>query len=195
AAGALGHFLREHRTSTTNIDFRTLIPVSVRGKKEKKLGNQVAMVMAKLPVGEHDPVARLRQVIETTQRLKASKQALGVAWLEGLADKIGGRLFTELSRSATRSRPFNVAVTNVPGPQFPLYFLESKMNAIYPMMPLFPNQALAIAVLSYDGRVFWGFNSDWDALPDVHSLVEAIGEQFAKLHAAATGTGSTHLTI
>ena len=195
AAGALGHFLREHRTSTTNIDFRTLIPVSVRGKKEKKLGNRVAMVMAKLPVGEHDPVARLQQVIETTKRLKGSKQALGVAWLEGLADKIGGRFFTELSRSATRSRPFNVAVTNVPGPQFPLYFLESKMNAIYPMMPLFPNQALAIAVLSYDGRVFWGFNSDWDALPDVHSLVEAIGEQFAKLHAAAMGTRSTHLTI
>ena len=195
AAGALGHFLREHRTSTTNIDFRTLIPVSVRGKKEKKLGNRVAMVMAKLPVGEHDPVARLQQVIETTKRLKGSKQALGIAWLEGLADKIGGRFFTELSRSATRSRPFNVAVTNVPGPQFPLYFLESKMNAIYPMMPLFPNQALAIAVLSYDGRVFWGFNSDWDALPDVHSLVEAIGEQFAKLHAAAMGTRSTHLTI
>jgi len=195
AAGALGRFLREHRTSTTNIDFRTLIPVSVRGKKEKKLGNRVAMVMAKLPVGEHDPVARLEQVIETTKRLKGSKQALGVAWLEGLADKIGGRFFTELSRAATRSRPFNVAVTNVPGPQFPLYFLESKMNAIYPMMPLFPNQALAIAVLSYDGRVFWGFNSDWDALPDVHSLVEAIGEQFAELHAAATGTRSTHLTI
>ena len=195
AAGALGRFLREHRTSTTNIDFRTLIPVSVRGKKEKKLGNRVAMVMAKLPVGEHDPVARLQQVIETTKRLKGSKQALGVAWLEGLADKIGGRFFTELSRSATRSRPFNVAVTNVPGPQFPLYFLESKMNAIYPMMPLFPNQALAIAVLSYDGRVFWGFNSDWDALPDVHSLVAAIGEQFDELHTAATGTRSTHLTI
>jgi len=195
AAGALGRFLREHRTSTTDIDFRTLIPVSVRSKKEKKIGNRVAMIMAELPVGERDPVARLRQVIETTQRLKSSKQALGVAWLEGLADKIGGRFFTELSRSATRNRPFNVAITNVPGPQFPLYFLESKMNTIYPMMPLFPNQALAIAVLSYDGRVFWGFNSDWDALPDVHNLVEGIGEQFEELHATrATGTLSTPLT-
>jgi len=185
AAGALGHFLREHRTSTVDIDFRTLIPVNVRSRKEKKLGNQVAMIMAKLPVGECDPVARLEQVIETTSMLKQSKQALGVAWLERLADKIGGRFFTQLSRSATRNRPFNVAVTNVPGPQFPLYFLESKMAAIYPMMPLFPNQALAIAVLSYDGRVFWGLNSDWDSLPDVHDLVEGIGEQFGELHAAA----------
>jgi WS/DGAT/MGAT family acyltransferase len=185
AAGALGHFLREHRTETTDIDFRTLIPVNLRTEKEKKLGNRVAMIMAELPVGERDPTARLRRVIETTQKLKGSKQALGVAWLEELADKIGGRFFGELSRSATRSRPFNVAVTNVPGPQIPLYFLESKMTAIYPMMPLFPNQALGIAVLSYDGRIFWGFNSDWDALPDVHNLVEGIRTQFRELYEAA----------
>jgi diacylglycerol O-acyltransferase len=194
AAGALGHFLREHRTPTNDIDFRTLIPVSVRTKKEKKLGNRVAMIMAELPVGERDPVARLQQVIETTQRLKGSKQALGVAWLERLADKIGGRFFTQLSRSATRNRPFNVAITNVPGPQFPLYFLESKLNAIYPMMPLFPNQALALAVVSYDGRVFWGFNSDWDALPDVHDLVEGVGEQFGELHAVAVPSVTRPLT-
>jgi WS/DGAT/MGAT family acyltransferase len=185
AAGALGHFLREHRTATAGIDFRILIPVSVRDEKEKKLGNRVAMVMAELPVEERDAALRLERVIATTRKLKGSKQALGVAWLEGLADKLGGRFFVEISRSATRNRPFNVAVTNVPGPQLPLYFLESKMTAIYPMMPLFPNQALAIAVLSYDGKVFWGFNSDWDALPDVHSLVESVGKQFAELRSAA----------
>jgi diacylglycerol O-acyltransferase len=123
--------------------------------------------------------------------LKGSKQALGVAWLEGLADKVGGRFFVKISRAATRNRPFNVAVTNVPGPQFPLYFLESKMTGIYPMMPLFPNQALAIAVLSYDGRVFWGFNSDWDAIPDVHNLVEGIGRQFRELHQAAKAAVQT----
>jgi diacylglycerol O-acyltransferase len=184
AAGALGQFLREHRTATRNIDFRTLIPVSVRDKMHEKFGNRVAMIMATLPVGERDPVARLHRVIETTCRLKESKQALGVAWLEELADKVGGRFFNEISRAATRNRAFNVAVTNVPGPQFPLYFLGSKMTAIYPMMPLFPNQALGIAVLSYDGRVFWGFNSDWDSLPDVHNLVEGVGVQFAELLAA-----------
>ena len=61
------------------------------------------------------------------------------------------------------------------------------MTGIYPMMPLFPNQALAIAVLSYDGRVFWGLNSDWDALPDVHNIVDGIGDQFRELHRSAAG--------
>lgn len=185
ASGAFGHFLREHRTTTADIDFRALIPVSVRASKEDDLGNRVAMIMVELPVGERDAATRLRRVIETTQKLKHSKQALGVSWLEGLADKIGGRFFTELSRRATRNRPFNVVVTNVPGPRVPLYFLGSELRAIYPMMPLFPNQALSIAVLSYNGQVFWGYNSDWDALPDVHNLVEGVGEQFRELHGAA----------
>jgi WS/DGAT/MGAT family acyltransferase len=192
AAGSLGQYLREHRTATDDIDFRTLIPVNLRKDKEKDLGNRVAMIMAQLPVGERDPIARLRRVVETTQELKRSKQALGVSWLEGLADRIGGRFFAQLSRSATRNRPFNVVVTNVPGPPKPLYFLGSEMQAIYPMMPLFPNQALALAVLSYAGKVFWGFNSDWDALPDVHNVVEGIGEQFRELHSAAQSSASSH---
>jgi len=190
AAGAFGHFLREHRTTTSDIDFRALIPVNVRKDEETELGNRVAMIMVPLPVGESAPAARLQRVIETTQKLKHSKQALGVSWLEGLADQIGGRFFATLSRSATRNRPFNVVVTNVPGPRTPLYFLGSEMLAIYPMMPLFPNQALSVAVLSYNGKVFWGFNSDWDALPDVHSIVEGIGVQFRDLHAAARLTAS-----
>ncbi len=190
AAGSFGRYLREHETTTDNIDFRTLIPVNVRKDKEKDLGNRVAMIMAQLPVGERDPAARLARVIETTQKLKHSKQALGVSWLEGLADRIGGRFFAQLSRSATRNRPFNVVVTNVPGPSMPLYFLGSEMQAIYPMMPLFPNQALSLAVLSYAGKVFWGFNSDWDALPDVHNIVEGIGEQFRELHTAAQARAS-----
>jgi WS/DGAT/MGAT family acyltransferase len=190
AAGAFGYFLREHRTATDDIDFRALIPVNVRKDKEKDLGNRVAMIIAELPVGERDPAARLQRVIETTQRLKHSKQALGVSWLEGLADRVGSRFFVELSRSATRNRPFNVVVTNVPGPPMPLYFLGSQIHAIYPMMPLFPNQALSVAVLSYNGRVFWGFNSDWDALPDVHNVVEGIGAQFRDLHAAAQAARS-----
>lgn len=194
AAGALGRFLRDHDTATRNIDFRTLIPVSVRREGDDRPGNRVAMVMAKLPVGERDHVTRLRRVIENTRRLKGSKQALGVAWLEDVADKVGGRFFAGMSRAATRNRSFNVTITNVPGPQFPLYFLGAKMTAIYPMMPLFPNQALGIAVLSYDGRVFWGFNSDWDALPDVHDVVEGVAEHFRELHAAGAATMSPALS-
>lgn len=189
AAGAFGKFLREHRTKTTEIDFRALIPVSVRKHKETKLGNHVAMVMAELPLSERNPIARLQRVIETTQRLKDSKQWLGVSWLEDVADRIGGRFFVELSLSATRNRPFNVVVTNVPGPQVPLYFLGARMRAVYPMMPLFPNQALAVAVLSYNGKMYWGFNSDRDELPDVHQLVEDVSAEFRELHTAAQRSG------
>ncbi|MFW2388770.1 MAG: wax ester/triacylglycerol synthase family O-acyltransferase [Polyangiales bacterium] len=191
AAGSFGQYLREHETATDDIDFRTLIPVNVRKDKQEDLGNRVAMIMAQLPVGVRDPADRLRRVNEIMEELKHSKQALGVSWLEGLADRIGGRFFAELSRTATRNRPFNVVITNVPGPPIPLYFLGSQMEAIYPMMPLFPNQALALAVLSYNGKVYWGFNSDWDALPDVHNVVEGIGEQFGELLAAAQASAAS----
>ncbi len=187
AAGAIGEFLRQHRTSTRELDFRALVPVSIRSEKETRtLGNRVAMMMAELPVGERDPRERLRRVAETTGRLKSSKQALGVGWLEDFADRIGGRFFLELSRSATRSRPFNVAVTNVPGPPMPLYLMGARLRAIYPMMPLFSNQALGVAVISYAGQVFWGFNSDWDTLPDLHDLVVGVGSDFEQLRKAAS---------
>jgi WS/DGAT/MGAT family acyltransferase len=186
AAGALGAFLRAHRTPMRNLDFRVLLPVSVRSEQEtSRLGNRVAMMMAELPVGERDPRRRLARTVETTRRLKQSKQALGVRWLEEFFDLVGGRLFVELSRSATRSRPFNVALTNVPGPREPLYLLGARMRSILPMVPLFSNQALGVAVVSYAGRVFWGFNSDWDTLPDLHDLVDQVGVQFEELRKAA----------
>ncbi len=186
ASGAIGAFLRAHRTSTEDLDFRALVPVNIRSEKETQtLGNRVANMMATLPVGERDPLERVRRVAETTRRLKDSKQALGVGWLEDLADRIGGRFFLELSRAATRNRPFNVAVTNVPGPPMPLYLLGARLRAIYPMMPLFSNQALGVAVISYAGGVSWGFNSDWDTLPDLHDLVVGVGEDFEELRKAS----------
>ena len=108
-----------------------------------------------------------------------------MGWLEDLADRIGGKFFLELSRSAARNRPFNVAVTNVPGPPMPLYLMGARLRAVYPMMPLFSNQALSVAVISYAGGVFWGFNSDWDTLPDLHDLVVGVCEDFEKLRKAA----------
>jgi WS/DGAT/MGAT family acyltransferase len=186
AAGALGGFMRAHRDATDGVEFRALVPVSIRSETEtRKLGNRVAMMMAELPVGEPDPVTRLARVIETTRRLKGSSQAQGVAWLEDFADRVGGEFFLEIIRRATRARPFNVAVTNVPGPQFPLYMLGARLRSIYPMVPLFANQALGIAVMSYDGQVYWGFNSDWDSLPDLHDLVVGLGVEFEAFRKAA----------
>ena len=76
-------------------------------------------------------------------------------------------------------------MTNVPGPQFPVYVLGARMLAVLSARPALQNQALGVALFSYDGRLHWGFNADWDALPDLHDLVEAVGREFEALRAAA----------
>jgi hypothetical protein len=84
-------------------------------------------------------------------------------------------------RLAARARPFNLIVTNVPGPQIPLYMIGSRLLAGYPIGPLFLDQSLNIALLSYDGRLYWGFNGDWDVLPDLGDLVAATRASFDEL--------------
>jgi len=149
------------------------------------MGNRVTMMVARLPIEERDPRRRLQRMSETTKQLKRSRQALGVRTLEEAADRTLPNLFFAFARLATLSRPYNVVVTNVPGPQFPTYFLGAQMQAVYPLVPLYGNQALGIALFSYNGRLFWGFNADWDAVPDLHNLVEAIETEFAGLRDAA----------
>ncbi len=95
------------------------------------------------------------------------------------------RLFTQFARLTAISRPFNVVVTNVPGPQVEAYLLGSPLREAYPLVPLFKNQALGIALFSYHGGLFWGLNADWDALPDLHALVEALASDFEALKEAA----------
>ena len=186
ASGALGAYLRARRTETRDLDFRVVLPVDIRSDAERlRLGNRVTMMMTRLPVGELDPRARLASIVETTQRLKASHQAAGVQWLQEFADRVGGQFFMQICRAATRLRPFNVAITNVPGPQLPLYLLGARLRGIYPLVPLFPNQALGIAVMSFDGAVHWGFNCDWDTLPDSHELVDHLGVAFEELRKVA----------
>ena len=149
------------------------------------MGNRVAMMVARLPLDARDAGERLARVTEETAALKRSHQALGVQTLEELSDHSFTTLFTLFARVAAMSRPFNLVVTNVPGPPFPVYVLGSRMLACYPLVPLYQNQALGIALFSYDGRLHWGFNADWDALPDLHDLVDAVDAEMAALCRAA----------
>jgi diacylglycerol O-acyltransferase len=134
-----------------------------------------------LPLAEQDPQARLARVSEETGVLKRSHQASGIQTIEELSDHTTTTLFMLFARLAAASRPFNLVVTNVPGPQFAAYMLGSPMVACYPLVPLYQNQALGIALFSYNGRLWWGFNADWDALPDLHDIVEAVETEFAGL--------------
>jgi WS/DGAT/MGAT family acyltransferase len=182
-AGALGRFLRGRGARVPgDRQFRALVPVSVRRTHEHgRLGNRVAQVIADLPVGERDPVARLRAVSETTRRLKASKQSRGTELFEEISDWTATSLLTGIVRLAAAVRTYNLVVTNVPGPRVPLYLLEAPLLEIYPVVPLFDNTALGVALFSYHDGLYWGFNSDWDRMHDLHDFVDALALEFTEL--------------
>jgi diacylglycerol O-acyltransferase len=185
-AGGVRRFLAEVRDhDVTGADFRAMAPVSVRSQDQRgTLGNQVAMWLVALPVGEPDPIARLEAVKLATSHLKETNQALGAATLVRLSAGAPATLVSMASRLATGVRPFNMTVTNVPGPQFPLYLLESEMLESYPLVPLWHGHGVGLALFSYAGSVFWGFNADYDLVPDIDRLAEAIKESFVELRDA-----------
>jgi diacylglycerol O-acyltransferase len=185
-AGAMRRFLQRRRVALQKQEFRVAAPVNMRAPDDRTLGNRVSVWLMELPIQERDPCRRLAKVSAATNALRHSKQALGTDVLMQVADWTGPALVALGARFATRMNPYNLLVTNVPGPQFPLYLLGARMLEAYPLVPLFENQALGIALFSYAGRLCWGFNSDWDLLPDLHRVVEDVAESFAELrHAAA----------
>jgi hypothetical protein len=143
------------------------------------------MLLAELPLSEKDPRERLNRVIETTHNLKRSRQRAGVEIIEDLSNRVMTSVFIYFARLASRQRAFNVVVTNVPGPPRPVYLLGSRMLEIYPLVPLAMTQGLGIALVSYDGGLHWGFNADWDTVPDLHDLVLATGDEIQQLCALA----------
>jgi WS/DGAT/MGAT family acyltransferase len=186
AAGALRSFLIQRGEDVSDLDFRAMVPVNIRTQDDSgRLGNCVATVAVALPLGEPDPRQRLAQVVAAMGEVKASRQVDGMEIMEEISEWGLTPLFTQFARLTAISRPFNVVVTNVPGPQIEAYLLGSPLREAYPLVPLFKNQALGIALFSYHGGLFWGLNADWDALPDLHVLVEALALDFQELKKAA----------
>jgi WS/DGAT/MGAT family acyltransferase len=189
-AGAISRFLHRRGIAAERLDFRVMVPVNARDASTlHDLGNRVAMLVVRLPLAERDPLRRLERTIEETRRAKRSRQALGMLSIEELSDRTFTTLLSEFARLTARSRPYNLVVTNVPGPPFPVYIAGTRMTACYPLVPLFANQALGVALFSYDGRLYWGFNADWDALPDLHDLIGAVDQELALLRRASAETG------
>jgi diacylglycerol O-acyltransferase / wax synthase len=187
---ALGTWLRRRGEDTADLVLKAMVPVSVRVDAERgALGNRVAAMWAPLPVGLEDPVAVYGQVHEAMQGLKESGQAVGAQALTQLADFAPPTIMSQAARLQARQRYFNLVVTNVPGPQMPLYLLGRELLAIYPVVPLARNQALGIAIMSYNGRLGFGLLGDFDALPDLDdvgvALQDAIGALLASSEAAA----------
>jgi diacylglycerol O-acyltransferase len=188
-AGATRSFLEAHgMRGLRDLVFRVMVPVNVRAAEERgRLGNRVAQLVVPLPVFERDPIRRLRAVIRAAKKTKRSGQARGGELIETLGDWITPQLVSQAVRLQARTRPYNLVVTNVPGPPVPLYLLESPLLDIYPVVPLFKNQALGVALFGYHEGLYWGFNSDWDRIPDLHDYVGALAGAWDEL-AKATAT-------
>jgi diacylglycerol O-acyltransferase / wax synthase len=185
-AGALGRYMRLHGHSTEGVALRAMVPVSVRADIERgALGNRVAAMWVDLPVGPDEPAPRLRTISEVMQEVKQSGQAVGAEILTRLSGFAPPTIMAQAARLQARQRLFNLVVTNVPGPQFPLYLLGRELESIYPMVPLAENTALGIAILSYNGQLNFGLVADYDALADVEVLADELRAATEELAAAA----------
>jgi len=167
---------------------RALVPVSVRTQDEHgTLGNRLTVMRGPLPVYIRDPVARLRCVRRAMDGLKESKQAVGAATLAAVTDLTPPTILAQASRLNFSTRLFNLIVTNVPGPQVPLYVLGRQLEDLFPVAFLPENHALAVAIMSYNGALDYGLLGDYDALPDIGLIAEGLEESLAELLAAARG--------
>jgi WS/DGAT/MGAT family acyltransferase len=190
-AGALGRYLMLHGEPTEDLVLRAMVPVSVRADVERgALGNRVAAMWAPLPVGITDPVQRLLTISTAMDGIKESGQAVGAQVLTELTGFAPATIMAQAARLQARQRLFNVVVTNVPGPQHPLYMLGRELQAAYPMVPLAENQALGIAIMSYNGQLNFGLNADYDALGDLEALADELRASIDELAAVAGAHGA-----
>ncbi len=187
----LGRYLRREGHDTDGLELRAMVPVSVRADSDRgALGNQVAAMWAPLPVGVQNAAECLRQIARAMENLKASGQAVGAQVLTNLAGFAPPTILSQAARLQARQRFFNLVVTNVPGPQFPLYVLGRRLRVLYPVVPLAQRQALGIAVMSYDGHLGFGLLGDFDALPELESIAADLRWAIGSLARAAGVRGS-----
>jgi WS/DGAT/MGAT family acyltransferase len=190
--GALRSFLVSRGVRTDGLEMRALVPVSVRSVDERhQFGNRIVVMRGPLPVYISDPLERLRFVREAMDGLKESKQALGAEVIAGAQNFAPPTILAQASRLNFSTRLFNLIVTNVPGPQFPLYVLGRRMLHAYPIAFLPQEHALAIAIMSYAGEMNFGLLGDFDALPDIDSIGEDIASELATLLSLARSQART----
>ncbi len=187
-AGALREWLRGRGIRTEGLELRAQVPVSIRASDERgQLGNRLAVMRAPLPVYIADPVRRLEAVSQAMKGLKQSKQALGAEVISRFNDFAPPTLLAQAARINFSTRLFNLTVTNVPGPQVPLYVLGRELEDIFPIGFLPPNQALFVAIMSYNGGINFGLLADYDSMDDVDVIASGIETAIAELvDAAAT---------
>jgi diacylglycerol O-acyltransferase / wax synthase len=187
--GGVRRFMMSRGVDLGDETITALCPVSIRDDSEKTaLGNRLAMLLVKLPIVEPDAVQRLQKVRATVDRLKARKQAVGADFLLSLAGFAPSTLHAMVSRASLRQMGFNLVVTNVPGPQFPLYCQGSKMVEAFPVAFLYAGQYVAIAIFSYNGQLNFGYLADERGMADVEVLARGVEDSVAELMSSLAAT-------
>ncbi|HEY4897351.1 MAG TPA: wax ester/triacylglycerol synthase family O-acyltransferase [Solirubrobacteraceae bacterium] len=183
--GGLRHLLLSRGEALPDADLRAQVPVNIRSEdQEHALGNELTSLFVELPVSEPDPMARYRRVVERAEQLKAGSQRAGGKTIVDVADMgppLAGALLARSMFGGTRM--FNLTITNVPGPQQRLYAFGAPLVEVLPLVPLFAEHSIGIAVLTYAGQMVFGLNADRMAAPDVAVLAEGIERSFSELRA------------
>lgn len=192
--GAVRDFLEKRGHELDGLDFRIAAPVSIRSTDDSQMGNRVSQWFVRAPIDEPDVMKRVEKIRAATEELKASKQALDADLIMNVVEWTPTVLLSLASRAASASAPYNLMVTNVPGPQQELYLLGAKLQALYSQVPIADSTALGVALVSYAGKMCWGFNADFESVPDLESFVDSIESSFAEIaRAAGVNAGKTAL--
>jgi diacylglycerol O-acyltransferase / wax synthase len=182
--GAVREYLISKGVDLKSTEFKVSTPVSVRKEEEKgEMGNKVSSWIIPLPIDESDPRRQLEIIHELTEELKETNQAIGIQMMNQVQEWTPSTLLS-LGAQAMAG-PINSIVTNVPGPQLPLYFHGARVRAIYPAVPLMQGMGLGIALTSYAGTMGIGFNCDPDVVPDVDLFVSSFIQSVERVAEAA----------
>ena len=181
-AGGLRRLFQHRGDATEDVQLRVLCPVSVRADEQQgALGNKVSAMFVNLPVDGRSAVERLEGISAQTRDLKERRQALGAEMIVSVSDYVAPTLMSLAARVVHRQPFFNLIVTNVPGPQFPLYMMGARLLEAFPIVPLTRNLTVVVGILSYDGTMHFGLWADRDAFGDLEVLAGGIDDAFAEL--------------
>jgi WS/DGAT/MGAT family acyltransferase len=191
ATGALRSFLDSRGEPLPERGLRAMVPVSVRASGEAgALGNRVSSLFVDLPVAVADPAERYARVVEAAEALKAGSQAVGSESIVQAAGLAPPALHALAVRTMFSPRLFNITITNVPGPPRTLYAFGAPMREVLPLVPVFARHAVGIAVVSYAGGVYFGFNADAASVHDLDVLSRGLEASIAELRALARGSAA-----
>jgi WS/DGAT/MGAT family acyltransferase len=185
-AGALRDLMIREGVEIEGVALRASVPVNRRGANEAQAGgNRISLCLVDLPVGITDPRERHARTRESSEHAKSSEQVTGLELLGDIADWTTGALMGAAARAVIQGRPFNLVVTNIPGPPRAIQVLGARLQALAPVVNLSDGVGLGVALASYAGQLTFGCIADPHRVPDLAAFADALVASFEELEKAA----------